>query len=267
MEVVRHCFQTEYSQYPRGVSLPGLGDFLRGSCALVPICQRLNLQLTLYFWNHRVGDYLESDEPDRHIAPQSVVLVSGNTDAVVAHLAAGHRDLMTGIWPEGFAEGQMERELDGETKATMRRLLRPKQELQDLVASLKPAAPYQVLHIRGGDPVGSKHIPAVQMRKIEKIVEQITHRYRVYVLSDNVALRGHLCDRYGFKQFAADMPICHLSGPESETNRTAVLCTLAEFFLICGASRIHQLSVYGHGSGLSDWPSKIYDIPIERHKI
>ena len=101
MEVVRHCFQTEYSQYPRGVSLPGLGDFLRGSCALVPICQRLNLQLTLYFWNHRVGDYLESDEPDRHILRDIGGAGLRETPTRSWLISAGNRNLMTNVWPDG----------------------------------------------------------------------------------------------------------------------------------------------------------------------
>ena len=78
MNTVKHFFQLEYANAKKGTSLPGFGDFLRGSCALIPICERLDLQLSFYFHNHPIGKYLESGESDQQISSLSIRMIPAN---------------------------------------------------------------------------------------------------------------------------------------------------------------------------------------------
>jgi hypothetical protein len=86
-----------------------------------------------------------------------------------------------------------------------------------------------------------------------------------------------LSNSTNFKQYAKDMlniktvecngGECKVEHIGQSDNYESVKSSFIEFYIISTAKYVKTLSTYGWVSNFIKWPSLIYDIPLEVHKI
>lgn len=267
IQTIRNCFQLEYAGFEYGSIKPGLGDFLRGSCALWEISKALSINFEIYLHNHPIKHFLQLDK-NLNINPKSIhhfetsgLYISKDTILLLNYISNKNNlsiNISTNIFPV--------MEPDNEFKSYMKEHLKPNKRFikkyNKIVSNVEPKS-YIILHIRSGDPVGPKKISQKNFEIIQSIIkENISDHDNVYIFSDNPLLKKQLAEISNYKILSIDN-ICHLSD-QSDKNLQGVEGSMIEFFFMSQSKYIYQFSVYRWGSGFSDWCAKIYDIPIKK---
>jgi hypothetical protein len=281
--VIHHVFQTRYCSGGRRLfgtktgGSPGFGDFLRGSAALWEICAQRGIRLELCVENHiGMRSLLESGRGTHHLpmhGDDTPFIPWGNTyssiDTMKGYidglLARGERRLT--FCTNLFAAGWQQYSLAPACRAFFVDALRPTPRLQAAYESasrdIHAGGDYDVVHVRCGDPVGSRNVPESHRAQVEAILREHIRpgaEHRVVVISDNTELRAHLSSACGLLTLGPSR-ICHLAdgGPDG-----AACDTMVDFLLMSHAKVIWQISVHWWGSGFSESCAHIHDIPIRR---
>lgn len=267
--VVKHMFQLEYKNFSSEAQISGIGDFFRGSYALWQMCRALNITLELDFHNHPVGKYFVSRNKNLNINPKTVRLyLEVDRPTLIRLLINNYKNkeihVMTHIFPVGNDP------MPGEFKMFMRHYLQPTVELyrlyRDKISYLGDN--YRVVHIRGGDPVGSKNITDTLMEKVRSVIEESvlseSLNTPIVVISDNLTLRDKVAEAYNWKTLEVN-EICHLANANLTTS--GIEGTLIDLMLMTQAQSVYSLSVYWWNTGFSEWITKIYDVPLKQLRI
>jgi hypothetical protein len=281
--VVRHVFQLEYANISHTNSaLPSFGDFLRGSYALWQICNCLNVKMELYFHDHPIKHCLTQINNNINLDPKQVhyygndnnnsnfnvitnlVINNLNRDILnIANLNTNVLNIATNIFPNNV-------KMCNEFKVFIKKYLQPSPQLQQVyLSTVGNINNYIVIHIRGGDPVGTNNVTPSLIFKIRTILEQKVVKFvtgkTVFVISDNLTLRNTISQMYKYKTVPTTK-ICHL-GNSAYSDLDHLNGTMIDFFLMSQASTVYSLSVYRWNSGFSEWCTKIFDVPLVQHII
>ena len=166
------------------------------------------------------------------------------------------------LWP---------RQLGAEKHQIMRRVLEPTAELTQYVETTRQslglvAGAYWVIHVRSGDKYlsGVGGFEADYKSKLAANVSRIIgggggDGETVVLIADNNAIKDFLIGRFPCIR-CVKTPIGHF-GEGHQQDREKVRNTLADFFILAGASKIVSFTAYAHGSGFSRWCAETFEIP------
>ena len=281
LKKIVNVYQLEY----KNVCASGLGDFLRGSICLIQICKNLGLEFDVDFKNHPMSKFIMIDSSNANEQPD-------NSEQLVKYKNIYHfSDLnLLNKTPLEFYKKFIKHlnsvnvdtyyllntsfpvwgNLTFMGRTFMKSKIRPTNVMQQYVdftldkIQLKPKN-YNVIHIRTGDDylIDKQNLDLVMVNKIERLLRKNINVNEKYLLvSDNNQLKLYLKRRFPrivvyFKE------ITHLAISNDKTYES-VKNTMLDFFLIGQAKTINAISMYGWGSGFSEWCSVIYNIPYKK---
>ena len=269
------CVHKYATKLPFPTMPPGIGDFLRGSIAMIQHAQTYKYNFYMDHSSHPIFEWLE---PSKYSLFYNI---NSETKYLLNYLEYGHvqiaRDLKL-----AFEAGQSfvcsnnafyaydgEKPLSSPTsehaKETMKQILVPNSKLKSVILEtyrrigLHPNDPYFVIHLRCGDQClfdknaySPEHVD-YYTTKIRFIIHN-NPQIKLVLLTDSSAVGRILKERIP-SLFYTDSPRIHLGGLNAEYS--AIPYTLAEMFIIIYAKTILSNS----RSGFSDIPSQIFDIP------
>ena len=254
---------------------PGIGDFLRGSIAMILHSQQYNYAFYMDHTSHPIFDWLEPSQFSLFYN------INSETKYLLNYLDYGHieiaRDLKVAFETgnsfvcsnNAFYSYEGDKPIttltNQKAKQIMRKILIPNAKLKSVILEiyrhlgLEPNQPYFVIHLRCGDQcLFDKHAYVPQLvdyytAKIQFIVQN-NPNIRLVLLTDSSAVGCMLKERIP-SLFYTDSPRIHLGALNVE--HSVIPYTLAEMFII-----IHAKTILSNSrSGFSDLPSQIFDIP------
>jgi hypothetical protein len=302
---IRHSYQYYYSNFNSPLS-PGFGDFLRGTYALWEICDLLGIKLELYFHNHAIKHYLKQTNPDLGIPQRRFRMfdaVKQPTEIinVIKQYYFSHQVINVGsnMIPISYNYSDWNRNTSMEKhgSAEIRAMARTSYsvnvpmptEFKNFIKGYLQMSPtfeayynkitnnvtnYSVIHIRGGDPVGTNNISPTFVSKVSAIIvnsiipqnNNNNNSSTIFVISDNMAIRNTIATIHKFKVLPTNQ-VCHMGLIRTGDANQAVQDTMVDFFLMSRAKTVYSLSVYSWTSGFSEWVTKIFDVPLQKFLI
>jgi hypothetical protein len=280
LKKIVNVYQLQYTNGPA----PGLGDYLRGCVCLYQICNYLDIEFEMVI-NHPMSKYLINQQnssqnidynsiefyKDNNFLPLDEKKFTTKSDTFfrdfMMYLNSKDTEILYlfsnafPIWKHG-----------SEAITTIRYNICPSNEMinyvnQTLNQLNMPLGGYNIIHIRSGDQhlLNGQKMKYEKFRKIIYILEKNTKNDKRYiVLSDNKNLKNYLSKYPRFSVYNKE--ITHL-GENGAKSDHGIKNTLLDFFIMSRSSRIMSITAYQHGSGFSEWCSKIYNIPYKLLKI
>ena len=248
----------KYRAIPRSTDIHGLGDFLYGCLKIFEVAKKRNLVPAVDFSMHPMANFLKNSS---YNLGEATTIFHTQSD----------KPLQSG----------------GVFFTNQRPQRRPSKEALDFLLSevLTPNASfnatlklrmktlnfeknrYVVFHVRVGDESlyegknDSKSIMNI-VSFISKAISTYQNDYSCLVISDSKVLVDALTIS-GIR--TGSISSTHFG--DSRGSKESIQETLVDFFLLLGARKVIQISNYSWGSGFSDIPCMLFEIPIERHQI
>lgn len=244
---------------------PGFGDFLKGCCTLFENLRGSGIELRLDISRSDYSRWIcfdpetfcvsEADpseieecyEPDEHLSLAARLEQFKHQQSAEFVVSTNWGD-----WSR--------RTLDEDARAFMRRCFAFVPAVTEASAPIKGEGAYEVLHIRCGDRFFNDRtgLPddAARNRLYSIIERQIipTAGAPLVIMSDSLALKNELCERYGFR--------ASLLLPEHLAFGGNAFSTCVEVDLLRHSSRNHHINLcYDWWSGFSHFTSLIFSIP------
>jgi hypothetical protein len=188
-------------------------------------------------------------------------------DYISSRVRLPHHHNPLALATNAFPAEWQKRALPEECRAFLRQYLQPSAALRDACVRARQhlglESAYDVLHVRCGDPVGSRNVPRSQQQQIDGIIQHVraSSRNPIVIISDNPDLRTTLAVRHQLRTLGITRA-CHLA--KSSGDVAAARDTMVDYMLMADAAAIWQISSYWWGSGFSESAAHIYDIPIHR---
>jgi len=278
-----------YNPIYKGVPTPGIGDYLRGCCFIYQVCKSQNIEFDMHFKGHPISKYLVCDTQQLEHSDINYNNIEYYGDYNKIPLNLNYNFLNNKSYVNRFIDYcKTHCNNDSKTKyifdnsfpinnittecyKTIQNKLQPTEEMKQYIRknmyNLKIVPKkYSVIHIRTGDKylVDGNKLDLKFAKKIEnKILSFIQPNMIYLILSDNKELKLYLSKWPMF--IVQNNNIAHLGN--SNSSDEAIKNTLLDLFLIARAGSVISLSVYGWGSGFSEWTSKIFGVPFIKQTI
>lgn len=260
---VRHMFQNKF--YNISKHLSGLGDFIRGSCALYNLCKKNGWILKICFYNYPEFDIcLHNDgEPHPQINVNSVPFIPWNAghqtieEYINNDIQQGktYSSLSTNLFP-------INNIVPPDFQPWMQKYLQLTDDLQnkynEIVYNI-PAKSYIILHLRTPNRYESKNTYTKLTNAVKKLNLPAED---TYLMCMDVEYQNKISVEFGYKT----LPITTKAHLGIDSNVDDIQNTLIEFTFMSNAKIIHQVSPNAYGSGFSEWCAKTYNIPLIYHK-
>ena len=254
---------------------PGIGDFLRGSIAMIQHAQKYNYKFFVDHSSHPIFDWLEPSEYSLfyNINTEIKYLLTWEEynhyqikkDLEELYKSGSSFTCCNNAFYAYDGEKPVSSPTSEHAKETMKRILVPNYKLKSVILEtykklgILPNSNYFVIHLRCGDQslwnkdaYAPEHVDYYSM-KINLIIEK-NPNLPLVLLTDSSAVGRILKERIP-SLFYTDSPRIHLGA--LNVDHSIVPYTLAEMFIIIYAKTILSNS----RSGFSDIPSQIFDIP------
>lgn len=247
------------AKYKEGTIYPGLGDFLRGSLALIQVGLLYNINVVIDFSQHPIGSYIISDKQCKGSVKELISTESFVWNHIINFLTSTESSfyVSTNIFP-------LQRTIDTATRNKIQQYIQftpdIMAEYNDILTSYTlEKQNYFVIHMRILDNHASTIFTNIDMFvSAFKTMPCITNTsFRVIIMSNNMYIKHKMKELYPHITVINTVP-CH-TGLSSN-----VKDTLLDFLIMSTAKHIIQLTPKDHwwGSGFSDMCANIYSIPV-----
>ncbi len=247
------------SKYKEGTIYPGIGDFLRGSLALIQVGLLYNIDVKMDFSQHPVGKYIVSDNQHREPVKELISTDSFVWKHIINFLTSTESSyyVSTNIFP-------LQKNIDAATRNKIQQYLQFTPDILTeynniLTTYMLEEKNYSVIHIRIVDDHACAIFTNIDMfiTSCKSIAEITNTSSSVIIMSNNMYIKNKMKELYPHTTVIHTVP-CH-TGLSSN-----VKDTLLDFFIMSRAKHIIQLTPKDHwwGSGFSDMCAKIYSIPV-----
>jgi hypothetical protein len=288
-----HIYQEQYSNW----NSSGLGDFIRGSFFLMQICDKLNIEYEISFKNHILHTFLKNSNMNEYTGISDMSIIKFLHNNFIQDIDVISREISYKTLPENtiikyflnyiinIAKTDkhnnkniniicfpLHREIDIKHKEYMKNLFEPtdiiKQYVLNQFAIMKlDIGDYNIIHIRCGDHILIKNINDYTLfntiyNKLEKIISNNLLKEEYLIISDSNELKKKLKIKFPSLKINTDSNVVHIGEGTKNTEQT-IKDLLLDFYFMAFSKNIIGLSYYPHGSGLSLWCSKMYDIPYK----
>lgn len=267
---VVNVFQKTYSNGKGN----GFGDFLRGSFFLLQIAMTYNLKYDVDYKNHMISQFLYKekdtecntiiDYPNIYYIPGTCKALSKPLYEEFINYLNSENDETYYLYTNNYP---MHTISDFQIEFIKNKFL-PNEILNNAINNTMQsvhliANQYNVIHIRTGDRfILCNDIDYKFFADVSKIINnKIVPSNKYLILSDSIEFKKLLKNKFP-ELIIYINDITHL-GEESinvKDEYNATKNTLVDFFIMSKANHIHGISVYEHGTGFSEYCSKIYKI-------
>lgn len=279
-----------YNPTYKGKSAPGIGDYLRGCCFVYQVCKLLNIEFDMHFKEHPISKYLICDNQSNDHSDINYNNIDFYNDSNFYNDLNSNYSLIKNkkyankfinycnnncnngsktiyVFTNSFPINN----ISNECCKSIQEKLEPTSELKEYIKEsmynlqISPKQ-YSVIHIRTGDKylVDGNKLDIDFAKKIENmLLNIIVPGIKYLILSDNTELKTYLSKWPMF--IIQNNNITHLGN--INVSDEGVKNTLLDLFLIARAGSVISLSVYGWGSGFSEWTSKIFGVPFIKKSI
>jgi hypothetical protein len=159
---------------------------------------------------------------------------------------------------------------DIDDKEFIKYICEPIDSLKEEVGEKKSRLPhnYGIQHFRFSDDVFKKDITENDTIFIKyfQILES-SYTPTDVLLSNSTNFKRYAKTMLNIKTVECNGDECKVGHIGHSDNYESVKSSFIEFYIISGAKYVKTLSTYGWVSNFIKWPSLIYDIPLEVHKI
>lgn len=272
----------------------GLGDFIRGSFFLMQFCDKMSIEYEVSFKNHLLHKFLKNSNMDEYtgISDMSIVkFLDNNCTPYINEITKEisnityHENQITSLTLDYIINKNKKNKyintmcfpfynnLNVIHKEYMKTIFEPndfmRQYVIDKLTDMKLCiGKYNLIHIRCGDDVliGNK----LNEDLLDKIYNQVnfilytnSSANEEYILiSDSNHLKKNIKIKFPSLKINNDLKIVHI-GEGTKNTEKSIISLLLDFYFMAYSKNIISYSTYTHGSGLSLWCSKIYDIPYK----
>jgi hypothetical protein len=241
----------------------GFGDYIRGCFCMLQILRKKNIPFDMDISPHVIQRWFKPTVryPYRHL--EQINHVDCNRPDRLRYIES-KLEKASGLYTF-FSNEFPIAPITMEEKIFIRNKLLPSDEMKDYVQKTKHdwgINGYNILHLRCGDASLVDGLPPnyeLFIREIEKISKDTPY----VVLSDSLQMKERLRELYPHFIISMDKPVHTCSC----TNEEQLKDTIRDFFLFTTARQVYAFSVYGHGSGFSEWACKLYDVPYHAKHI
>ena len=283
LKKVVNLFQKRYTN---GNSM-GFGDYIRGSLALIQICQIHRLQFDMNYVNHPVSKFLTNTTNNDEISIQSnsinyngiTMFTDNNFDRndktfhkrmvdLLNSVTTSHHYLFCNSFPIVHPNPTQRRIVASK--------IQPNEVLQEAIQGTMTElglerGGYRVIHIRTGDRylLNNARLDANLINKVVSTINKNVAKlspFKYLILSDNTELKKVLaniyCKNNNTDKFVIQLgkSITHL-GEGAVKDDESVKNTLVDFFLLAQSNAIISMSPYLHESSFSKYCGILFGIP------
>jgi hypothetical protein len=244
--------------------LNGIGDYIRGCFCMLQLSKKLNIPFDMDLSTNPVHQFLHPVQnlrtgpmdTDNHIAHFVHVGVNINNELKLLinklRLTPGTYSCFCNLYPfNPIIESE---------RIFIRNKLLPSHELNAYIQQTKEAldvtSPYNVLHLRCGDDCLENNAHPDYDLFIREIQALRLDSKPCILLCDSSLMKIRLRELYPSLKMLIDTP-----QHTRNSTKDQLKDTMRDFFLFTQASKVYSLSVYGHGSGFSEWACQLYNIP------
>ena len=287
-----HKLINVYQEKYKNGKCSGLGDFIRGSYFLMQFCDKFHIEYEISFYNHLLGNYLKNVDKNKYTGISDVSIIRDNhNNNFIGHINIATREILyktqsenhiiqsvlnyTNIIPNKIKHINnicfpLYSELDASHKAYMKNILEPNDMInQYILSSLDNMdvnkGDYTVIHIRCGDNVlinkmqDNSLFERVYCR-LNELPDSLSEKY--IIISDSNELKILLKERFPLFKINTENTVVHI-GEGTKNTEESIKSLLLDFYLMTYSKNIISFSTYTHGSGLSLWCAKTFDIPYK----
>ena len=241
----------------------GIGDYIRGCFCIIQILHKNNIPFDMDISRHAIQRWFKPTIRYPTINLEQINNLHCNRSDRLNYIE-NKLEKEKGIYTF-FCNEHPIYPITIKEKIFIRNKLLPSDEMKDYIQQTKInwgiTGPYNILHLRCGDSSLKGKSPNYELFLNE--IRQLTLDSTYIVMSDSLQMKERLHELYPQFIISMDKPVhtCDC------TNEEELKDTIRDFFLFTTARKVHAFSVYGHGSGFSEWPCKLYDIPYETKYI
>lgn len=284
--IVKKIVNVYQNDYENGKQPGGLGDFLRGCITLSLICYKFNLDFGIDFNNHIIGNFVQSNLNDNSeinkIKYENVKLIgldnkyASDLEQIIQHINQTKEEICYLCTTLNIEQNVSLLSMYKFTNSIIIKNLLPKEQITQNINKIYShygikSNEYGIIHIRGGDNFlinkqFENDYMASFIRFISKKINNHKIRSKKYIIiSDNAIIKNYiksLNNNFIVINVNNILPI-HLA--VEKLDKSNVMWTLVDFFLIAGATDVISFSRYMHGSGFSKWGSFIFNKPFTQY--
>jgi|LauGreDrversion2_2_1035103.scaffolds.fasta_scaffold00595_4 hypothetical protein len=262
----------------------GFGDFLRGSIFLLQIAIIYDLKFDVDYRNHTISKFLHKEkdtETDSVINYENVFYVIGDWQPLNEKLYNEFLSYLNSINSETAYfytnNGPMHPISEFHANFIKKKFL-PNEILQIAINNTMNNhnlinKQFHVIHIRTGDRfLICNEIDYEFFEKIEKEINKIIIPENNYlILSDSNELKTLMKNKFPeliiYVNEITHLGECTALSNDADYEYNSTKNTLVDFFIMSKAIHIHGISVYGHGTGFSEYCSKLFRIGYDYTSI
>ena len=266
----------------------GLGDFIRGSIFLLQYCKLYNIQCEISLKNHNIYRFLnnydnDSNTPDLNIIKNMYINIKSFNivnDEITYNLRTQEESLnFFNFYIKSIKYTSINNNLNMnahffplyenilfEHKEYIKKIFEPNDTIKKIVYSALSdmnlmIKKYKIIHIRCGDKELIENIIDTTIHdKILNVLNDYVDD-NILIISDSSKIKEKIKIKYPqiniFKQ-----NIQHI-GEGVQNNDDSYISLLVDLLFISLSNDVLSLSVLNHGSGFSEWVSKMNDIPYK----
>lgn len=291
---ITHIYQEQYQNW----NSSGLGDFIRGSFFLMQVCDKYNIEYEISFKNHLLYKFLKNSDMNEYNGISDMNIIKFLDNNFIPHInkdsfAISYKTKPENIIMKMFFEYinsikskdnynknininiicfPLYREIDIKHKEYMKNLFEPTDLIKQWVINKLTnmnviVGQYNIIQIRCGDNTLINNVQNYSLynkiyHKLAKIVnENLSVSGETYIIiSDSNEFKKIIKTKLPFFKVNEDNYVKHIGERNINTDES-IKSLLLDFYFMSYSKNILSFSVYNHGSGLSLWCSKIYDIP------
>jgi hypothetical protein len=242
---------------------PGIGDFIRGVCHLFEHLQSRDLDLRIDVSQTGFAALIEQDDTCFHAGDPARVAAASehfeDDDALVAELAAFRASGASALYVCSNMGAWDRLTLPSATRQFASSFYHFTESIEATVADAVPATEYAVLSVRCGDHVfgdAATALPVDVAQEVTNIIENgilPQSRLPIVVISDSLALKRQLAERYGLASLG------HEPGHGARGDERAVALDLC---LLRRSRHNYHINAWADWwSGFSHYTSRIFEIP------
>ena len=287
-----HKLINVYQEKYKNGKCSGLGDFIRGSYFLMQFCGKFNIEYEVSFYNHLIGKYLKNVDTTKYTGISDINIMRDNRDNnFIECIDTTTKEISYKTHSENYIIGSvlnymhnipnqikyinnicfpLYSELEASHKAYMKHILEPNDMIKQYVQSSLnimdvSRGEYTVIHIRCGDNVlinkaSDTALFEKSYGKLKELPDISSEKY--LIISDSNELKVLLKGRFPQFKIHTENIVVHI-GEGTKNTEESIKSLLLDFYFMSYSKNIISYSTYTHGSGLSLWCAKTFDIPYK----
>lgn len=243
----------------------GIGDYIRGCFCMIQILRKHNIPFDMDISTHAVQRWMKPTTRYLYREIEQINYPECNRPDRLQYIE-GKLQKASGLYTFFSNEYPVD-PITREDKLFVRNKLLPSDEMKQYVEETKHnwgiTGAYNILHLRCGDDcLVDGNLPNYDAF-IHEIQQLSMDSTPFVILSDSIRMKERLHELYPQFIMTMDNPVHTCNCVDAEQIKD----TIRDFFLFSAARKVHAFSIYGHGSGFSEWVCRLYDVPYHTKHI